>query len=337
MLTVEGPFAEALMLETHPLDRAQPRRRPSPSAGARMVDAAAGPTLIEGGARRTHEGAAPAAARAAPWWASTSRPTWRPGAATACRPAAPPRTRSSSAHDDELAAFAAQVAAFTGPTTYLVDTYDVEQGIRNAVAAGRHRDSVPSASTPATSAAEAVRARRPARRARRDRYQIVVSGDLDEQRIAALAAAPVDRYLVGTHLVTGSGAPDRRAGVQARGHRAGSGTGAVLEPVEKTSPGKESHGGRKVAARELDATGHAVAERVWRVGEDRPDLAGGRRLRALQVPLWREGRPVPAPDLEANAAGHHRQAKDELWAIHRQLLAGPPAFDGTPMTPAPRA
>ena len=37
--------------------------------------------------------------------------------------------------------------------------------------------------------------------------RIVVSGDLDEFSIAALRAAPVDSYGVGTSLVTGSGAP----------------------------------------------------------------------------------------------------------------------------------
>ena len=36
---------------------------------------------------------------------------------------------------DERAAFEAQVRAFGPDTTFLVDTYDVEQGIRRAVAA----------------------------------------------------------------------------------------------------------------------------------------------------------------------------------------------------------
>ena len=37
--------------------------------------------------------------------------------------------------------------------------------------------------------------------------RIVVTSDLDEHSIAALAAAPVDVYGIGTALVTGSGAP----------------------------------------------------------------------------------------------------------------------------------
>ena len=39
------------------------------------------------------------------------------------------------------------------------------------------------------------------------RTRIVLTGDLDEFSIAALAAQPVDGYGVGTSLVTGSGAP----------------------------------------------------------------------------------------------------------------------------------
>ena len=110
---------------------------------------------------------------------------------------------------------------------------------------------------------------------------------------------------------------------------------AALYAVEKSSPGKESHGCRKIAARELDPTGHAVAERVWRIGEDEPVVPAGHRLRPLQVPLWRDGGPVSTLDVAA-ARAHHEQAKDEMWEIHRQLLAGEPAFDGTPSTPAPR-
>ena len=37
--------------------------------------------------------------------------------------------------------------------------------------------------------------------------RILVTGDLDEYAIAALAAAPVDGYGVGTQLVTGTGHP----------------------------------------------------------------------------------------------------------------------------------
>ena len=332
LLTVEGPFAEALILETVLLSVLNHDVAVA-SAGARMVDAAGGRTLIEGGARRTHEEAAVAAALAAAVVGVEVTSNLEAGRRHGLLTAGTTMHAFTLAFPDERAAFDAQAASFTGPTTYLVDTYDVEQGIRNAVAAGG-TDIGAIRIDSGDLGREAVRARRLLDELGATGCQIVVSGDLDEYRIAALAAAPIDRYLLGTRLVTGSGAPTGELVYKLVA--IADGPDAALEPVEKTSPGKESHGGRKVAARELDTSGHAVAERVWRVGEDEPDVADGRTLRPLQVPLWRDGRPVPAPDLEATRA-HHRQAKDELWAIHRQLLAGPPAFDGTPTGPDPRA
>lgn len=43
--------------------------------------------------------------------------------------------------------------------------------------------------------------------------KITVTSDLDEYAIAALNAAPVDSYGVGTKLVTGSGHPTAKAGL----------------------------------------------------------------------------------------------------------------------------
>ena len=334
MLTVEGPFAEALILETVLLSVLNHDVAVA-SAGARMVDAAGGRTLIEGGARRTHEEAAVAAALAAAIVGVEVTSNLEAGRRHGLRTAGTTMHAFTLAFPDERAAFDAQAASFTGPTTYLVDTYDVEQGIRNAVAAGGTGIGAVRIDS-GDLGREAARARRLLDQLGATGCEIVVSGDLDEHRIAALAAAPIDRYLLGTRLVTGSGAPTGELVYKLVAIAAGGGPDAALAPVEKTSPGKESHGGRKVAARELDPSGHAVAERVWRLGEGDPDVAGGRTLRPLQVPLWRDGRPVPAPDLEATR-DHHRRAMDELWAVHRQLLAGPPAFDGTPTGAESRA
>src|SRR6185437_12053846 len=95
--------------------------------------------------------------------------------------------------------------------------------------------------------------------------RIVLSGDLNEYSIAALAAAPVDGYGVGTSLVTGSGAPTAalvyklvaRSDApmpdgQAFDYR-------VLRPVAKRSVGKPGRGGRKWAVRERTAAGEASA------------------------------------------------------------------------------
>ena len=91
--------------------------------------------------------------------------------------------------------------------------------------------------------------------------KIIVSGDLDEYAIAALAAEPVDMYGAGTAVVTGSGAPT--AGlvyklVEVEGR-----------PVVKRSENKATVGGRKTAVRRHKPTGTATEEIV--VSQGVPD------------------------------------------------------------------
>lgn len=105
-----------------------------------------------------------------------------------------------------------------------------------------------------------------------NRTRIVVTSDLDEFAIAALAAAPVDAYGVGTALSTGSGHPTASLVYKlvAREDHAGR-----LQPVAKASVGKPSIGGRKWAYRRT-VDGTATAEIVTREPvetDDRPLLA----------------------------------------------------------------
>src|SRR5687768_9792769 len=132
VLTVRAPFAEGVLLETLVLSVLN-HDSAIASAAARMVTAACERPCIEMGSRRTHEEAAVAAARAAylAGFASTSN-------LEAGRRYGVPTTGTSAhafplLHDDEASAFRAQVATLGPGTTLLVDTYDVDQGIRNAV------------------------------------------------------------------------------------------------------------------------------------------------------------------------------------------------------------
>ena len=110
------------------------------------------------------------------------------------------------AHRSELDAFRAQVEAMGTDTTFLVDTYDIPSGIENAVAAaGAGIGAVRLDSGDV--ADEARKARKQLDALGATGCKIVVSGDLDEYRVEAMADAPVDRYMFGTRLVTGSGAP----------------------------------------------------------------------------------------------------------------------------------
>jgi nicotinate phosphoribosyltransferase len=157
--------------------------------------------------------------------------------------------------------------------------------------------------------------------------KIVLSGDLNEYSIAALAAAPVDGYGVGTSLVTGSGAPTAALVYKlvARA-RAASGEG-TLEPVAKRSVGKPGRGGRKWAARQLDENGVAVAELVTRAdtaaGQDQGP--GGVRQRPLLRPLVQGGEVVGREPL-ATARDRHRAALAELPVHALQLSRGYPAI-----------
>ncbi|HJQ44114.1 MAG TPA: nicotinate phosphoribosyltransferase, partial [Jatrophihabitantaceae bacterium] len=128
VLTVSGTFAEAVVLETLVLSVLNHDSAVA-AAAARMVTAASGRPIIEMGSRRTHEWAAVAAARAAylAGFASTSnleaaRAYGVPTAGTAAH-------AFTLLHDDERAAFTAQVAALGTDTTLLVDTYDITHGI----------------------------------------------------------------------------------------------------------------------------------------------------------------------------------------------------------------
>jgi nicotinate phosphoribosyltransferase len=312
VLTVSGSFADAVVLETLSLSVLNHDCAVA-SAAARMVTAAAGRPIIEMGSRRTHERAAVAAARAAylAGFASTSNleaaGRWGvPTAGTAAH-------AFTLLHDDERAAFAAQVQSLGPGTTLLVDTYDITRGIELAVeVAGPDLGAIRIDSGDLGVLADQSRAQLDGLGA--TRTQIIVSGDLDEFAIAALAARPVDRYGAGTAVVTGSGAPT--AGMVYK----------LVEvdgrPVAKRSEHKESHGGRKTALRAHKPTGTATEEIV----SARPDATPGPGERPLQVPLMRAGVPVDGLPSLAESREHLRAATVTLPWDGLKLSRGEPAI-----------
>ncbi len=266
ILTVCGTFAECVILETLILSVLNHDCAVA-AAAARMVTAARGRPVIEMGSRRAHESAAVAAARAAylAGFASTSN-------LEAGRRYGIPTTGTAAhaftlLHDDESTAFASQVAALGKDTTLLVDTYDISQGIRNAIAvAGPELRAIRLDSGDLS--VLAAQSRQLLDSLGATETKIVVSGDLDEYAIAALAAEPVDSYGAGTAVVAGSGAPT--AGlvyklVEVEGR-----------PVVKRSENKGTVGGRKTAIRRHKPTGTAVEEVV--VSQGVPDRHTGDRL-----------------------------------------------------------
>lgn len=313
VLVVESSFAEGVVLETLILSILN-HDSAIASAASRMTSAAGVRPCIEMGSRRTHEQAAVAAARAAyvGGFARTSN-------LEAGRRYGVPTTGTAAhaftlVHDSERAAFTAQLDALGAQTTLLVDTYDVARAVATAVElAGPALGAVRLDSGDLLVQATEVRAQLDALGATDTR--IVVTSDLDEHAIAALAAAPVDAYGVGTALVTGSGAPTSGMVYKLVSRTDESGQGMVA--VAKRSRDKPSVGGRKWGVRRIGPDGRAEAE-VLGVGE-RPPADGNDR--PLMVELIRDGQVVYRGDLE-DARARHERARDELPRAARRLQRG---------------
>jgi nicotinate phosphoribosyltransferase len=321
IIVVEGTFAEAVILETLTLSILN-HDCAIASAASRMVNAAGTRPLIEMGSRRTHEMAAVASARAAylAGFSSTSnlqahRQYGVPSAGTSAH-------AFTLVHDNERHAFATQLETLGHGTTLLVDTFDVPRAVRTAVdLAGPDLGSVRIDSGDLPVVAHQVRKLLDELGA--SSTHITLTGDLDEYSIAALAAAPVDGYGVGTSVVIGSGAPTASLVYKLVARSLGPASGgaeAPLRPVAKRSVGKPGVGGRKWALRHRDEHGIALAEEI-RLSP--PDPGPGDR--PLLVPLVRKGEIVGREPLTA-ARERHRRVLEELPLQARQLSRGDPAI-----------
>ncbi|MGH3328365.1 MAG: nicotinate phosphoribosyltransferase, partial [Streptomycetales bacterium] len=258
LLVVESTFAEAVLLETLVLSILN-HDSAIAAAASRMIAAAGDRPCIEMGSRRTHEESAVAAARAAYLAGFASTSNLEAGRRYGLRTTGTSAHAFTLVHDTEQEAFRAQVEALGSGTTLLVDTFDV----REAVAAGVELAG-PELGAVRLDSGDLLALARQVRRQLDDlgaaKTRIVVTSDLDEYAIAALAAAPVDGYGVGTALVTGSGYPTAALVYKLVARAAGEGPDAPLVPMEKRSPGKPGRGGRKLALRRRGRDGIATAE-----------------------------------------------------------------------------
>ncbi|WP_341360447.1 nicotinate phosphoribosyltransferase [Georgenia sp. M64] len=329
VLTVEGTFADAVVLETVILSILNHDCAVA-AAASRMTVAAHGRPCLEMGARRTHEAAAVAAARAAVVGGFAGTSVLEAGRSYGIRAIGTAAHSFTLLHDDEEAAFAAQVAALGPGTTLLVDTYDVPRGVERAVAAARaaggELGAVRLDSGDLVAQAFTVREQLDALGATSTR--ITVTSDLDEYAIAALGAAPVDSYGVGTKLVTGSGHPTAELVYKIVVREDAEGR---MEEVAKASASKTSMGGHKVAGRVLDEAGRAVEELVVATS----DVARARTeieragARPLQVPLVVGGEIVEehrGPGALEAAAQRHLASRAELPYQAWRLSEGEPAI-----------
>ena len=316
VLVVESTFAEGVLLETLVLSILN-HDTAIASAASRMTTAAMGRPCIEMGSRRTHEASAVAAARAAYIAGFEATSNLEAGR----RHGVP--TTGTAAHaftllyDSEKQAFTAQVESLGKGTTLLVDTYDVKTAVALALdIAGPELGAVRLDSGDLLIQATEVRAQLDA--AGNTDTRIIVTSDLDEFAIAALAAGPVSGYGVGTALVTGSGAPTASMVYKLVQREDASGT---LQGVAKKSKDKTSVGGRKWALRRLSESGVAQAE-VIGIGEKPRDDGDDR---PLMIDLVRDGEVVDHQDIH-EARARHEASRAELPRAAGQLSRGEPVI-----------
>jgi len=313
VLTVEGSFAECVVLETVLLSVLNHDCAVA-SAAARVTDAANGRRLIDGGSRRTDPDAAIASARAAHIGGFDTTSNLEAGRRYGIPTGGTTAHAFVLAHSTEQLAFEAQLRAMGSGSTYLVDTFDVEQGIRNAVEVVG-----PDIGGVRIDSGDLLDDARRARKLLDDLgamdCRIVVSSDLDEYRITELEAvdAPIDAYLVGTQLVTGSGHPTASLVYKLVSIADSADPTIPMRAVGKLSPGKRTIGGHKNVHRTLDADGYWDAEVLAVLPVDLSETA-----HRPQVPLIRDGKVVASFELQ-HARDRCFDRRNRLHPEHRQV------------------
>lgn len=327
ILTVESSFAEGVLLETLALSVLN-HDSAIATAASRMVNAAAGKPLAEMGSRRTGEHAAVAAARAAYIAGFSATSNLEAGRSYGVPTMGTAAHSFTLLHDSERAAFEAQVATLGTDTTLLVDTYDIEQGVRTAIdvaGTGLGAVRIDSGDLPVVVA----RVRDLLDELGAIDTRITVTNDLDEYTVAALASSPVDSFGVGTSVVVGSGSPTMGMVYKLVARTDDSGTWVS---VAKESADKASIGGRKSVRRVFDARGRASSELIFLGdGPGGHDEAAGLKepSRNVLVPLVVGGQTQPG--LTGNegivaARERHRHSVEELPPVAMSLTRGDPAI-----------
>lgn len=334
LIQIEGTLAEAQLVETLLLSIVNHDARVA-SKCARIIEAAGGRECFEFGARRTHEGAAVDAARAAyvAGFAATSNEE------AGRRYGIPIRGTMAHAYilthaadhgeqgeDDAFRSFA---DTFQGNAVCLVDTFDTLRGVDNAILAlGQRLTGVRIDSGDLAVLTQATRAKLD--QAGLEPARIILSDDLDEYKIKALldGGAPVDAFGVGTMAVSTPDAPSLGAVYKLVALEDSQGR---MMAVEKRAGGKGSTAGPKQVLRSAGTLDDTLTLR----GEE----ADGE---PLLVPVFDDGAPVGDHSLAAARArlagdlaranprlrsldprgddeGFPSRRTERLWQLHQQV------------------
>ena len=327
ILRVEAPFGAAVLLETVILSILNFDSAVA-SAGARMVSAAHGRRLVEMGSRRTHEHAAISAARSAYIVGFAATSNLKAGQVYGVPIAGTVAHAFILAHGSEKKAFMAQIRAQGPETTVLVDTFNIEKAIREAISvAGNSLGAV------------RIDSGDPAKESRKARAlldslgatgtQIVISGDLDEFSINELSPEPIDAFGVGTRLVTGSGAPTANFVYKLVAIDKSNAQSPSFSPVAKRSAAKATLGGRKFPWRVIDSRNKAVVEYLEIINSPEnlteiPEFEA-KKLRPLQKQIIHNGEPQANPRLDEIRI-LHRDSLSELEESAREIAPGDPCL-----------
>ena len=248
LLRVTAPIAEAQVVETALIAQTMFQTAVA-SRAARVVEAAAGRGLMEFGARRAHGIVAGVlAARAAYLAGFDSTSVIEAGRRFGIPLSGTMGHSWVMAFPDEATAFRRYAETFGDGAVFLLDTYDTIAAARTVAASGLRPRAVRLDSGDLIALSREVRQILDAHGLQET--SIVVSGDLDEWRVAEIveSGAPVAGFGVGTAVSTSSDAPAlsgvyKLAEIERNGR---------FIPVMKRSVGKHTYPGRK---------------QVWRVVE----------------------------------------------------------------------
>ena len=152
----------------------------------------------------------------------------------------------------ELGAMRAAARLYPNRIDFMVDTYDLKQGVRNAITVAKELRAKGQSVVGVTidsgkTIGDYIRTirwtRRMLDRAGFPKMSIAVAGNFDEYKIAELVKtnAPVNRAFIGTEAVTSSDAPKLETVLKLAEMRCGK----TVSYQAKLAPGKESYPGRK--------------------------------------------------------------------------------------------
>lgn len=313
VVRVTAPIMEAQMIEGFLLNTVNLQTMIA-SKAARVVQAAAGRQVFDFSLRRTHGAdASVKVARSSYLAGFNGTSNVLAGRLYGIGLSGTMAHSFVMAFGSEIEAFRAYARVFGNRTILLVDTFDLWEGVRNAIRTGREMERkgarlfgirIDSGDL----IAAARRARRMLDKAGLRYVKIIASGNLDERSISRIVGegAPIDGFGVGTHMGTSSDAPvldviyKMSEVTDSRGR---------FVPVMKLSKAKVTLPGRKQVYRVCGASGTYVKD-ILALEEEKVHGT------ALLVPVVQNGAVMyNIPGLESC----RRLAADEVARLPRDL------------------